>query len=103
QLIPVHNRQVTTTAEAQELLVQLLDPGNRADPYPVYAQIRERGPLQLPELNVTVFSSYQDCEDVLRHPSAASDGLKSTIAQREIAAGKEVRPLGQPGFLFLDP
>ena len=103
RLTPVHNKDVTTTAEAQDLLVRLLDPGNRADPYPVYAQIRERGPLQLPELNVTVFSSYQDCDDVLRHPSSASDGLKSTIAQREIAAGKEVRPLGQPGFLFLDP
>ena len=94
---------MTTTAQAQELLVRLLDPSNRANPYPVYEQIRERGPLQLPEFNLTVFSSYQDCDDVLRHPSSASDRLKSTVAQREIAAGNEPRPLGQPGFLFLDP
>ena len=30
----VHNKSMTTTAEAQTLLVQLLDPSNRADPYP---------------------------------------------------------------------
>ncbi|MGH3674971.1 MAG: cytochrome P450 [Mycobacterium sp.] len=94
---------MTTTADSQALLVQLLNPANRANPYPAYEQIRERGPLQLPEFNLTVFSSYQDCDDVLRHPSSASDRLKSTIAQREIAAGHQARPLGPPGFLFLDP
>jgi cytochrome P450 len=94
---------VTTTTQPQELLVRLLDPSNRADPYPAYEQIRERGPLRLPEFNLTVFSSYRDCDAVLRHPSSASDRLKSTVAQREIAAGNEPRPLGQPGFLFLDP
>jgi cytochrome P450 len=94
---------MTTTAESQALLLQLLDPGNRADPYPVYDQIRERGPLLLPGANLTVFSSYADCDDVLRHPSSASDRLKSTIAQRQIGEGAEARPLGAPGFLFLDP
>jgi cytochrome P450 len=90
-------------AESQTLLLQLLDPSNRADPYPVYAQIRARGPLQLPDMTLNVFSSFQDCDDVLRHPSSASDRLKSTAAQREIAEGAEARPLGPPGFLFLDP
>jgi cytochrome P450 len=54
-------------------------------------------------MNLTVFSSYADCDDVLRHPSAASDRLKSKAAQREIAKGAEPRPMGPPGFLFLDP
>ena len=99
----MHNKKMTTTAESQALLLQLLDPGNRADPYPVYDQIRERGPLLLPGVNLTVFSSYADCDDVLRHPSSASDRLKSTFAQRQIADGAEPRPLGAPGFLFLDP
>jgi cytochrome P450 len=40
---------------------------------------------------------------VLRHPSSASDRLKSTAAQRQIAEGGEARPIGPPGFLFLDP
>src|ERR1700682_82195 len=94
---------MTTTAESQALLLQLLDSSNRADPYPTYEQIRERGPLQLPEANLTVCSAYQDCDDVLRNPSSASDRLKSTVAQREIAAGESPRPLGTPGVLFLDP
>jgi cytochrome P450 len=94
---------MTTTADPQALLVQLLDPSNRADPYPAYEQIRARGPLQLPDAHLTVFSSFTDCDDVLRHPSAASDRMKSTMAQRMVAEGGEERPLGPPGFLFLDP
>jgi cytochrome P450 len=90
-------------ADSQALLLQLLDPSNRADPYPAYDRIRERGPLQLPDMTLNVFSSYQDCDDVLRHPSSASDRIKSTAAQREIAEGAEARPIGPPGFLFLDP
>jgi cytochrome P450 len=94
---------MTTAAESQGLLVQLLDPSNRADPYPAYRRILEAGPLLVPESNLVVFSSFQDCGDVLRHPSSASDRLKSSVAQREIAKGGEPRPFGQPGFLFLDP
>jgi len=94
---------MTTTADSQALLLQLLDPSNRANPYPAYAQIRAHGPLQLPDMTLNVFSSFQDCDDVLRHPSSASDRLKSTAAQRQIAEGAEDRPIGPPGFLFLDP
>lgn len=94
---------MTTATDPQALLLQLLDPSNRANPYPAYDQIRERGPLQLPGMTLNVFSSYQDCDEVLRHPSSASDRLKSTAAQREIANGAEPRPAGPPGFLFLDP
>jgi cytochrome P450 len=94
---------MTTLAEFQALLVQLIDPATRADPYPVYRGFRERGPLQMPESNRTVFSSFRDCDEVLRHPASASDRLKSTVAQREIADGADPRPFGKPGFLFLDP
>ncbi|CAN5523968.1 cytochrome P450 [soil metagenome] len=90
-------------AESQGLLVRLLDPTNRADPYPLYGDIRDRGPMLLPEMNLAVFSRFDDCFDVLRHPAAASDRLKSAAAQRAIANGEEARPFGAPGFLFLDP
>jgi len=90
-------------AEPQELLLRLLDPENRPDPYPLYAQIRQRGPLHLPARHLVVFSEYAACEEVLRHPATASDRLKSTIAAQAIAAGQSVRPFGEPGFLFLDP
>lgn len=94
---------MTTLADPQALLMELLDPAVRANPYPVYQRIREAGPLVLPAANLVVLSSFADCDEVLRHPSAASDRLKSTVAQRAIAAGEELRPFGKPGFLFLDP
>ena len=34
---------------AQPLLLELLDPAHRADPYPIYARLRDGGPLLLPE------------------------------------------------------
>ena len=83
--------------------MRLLDPGNRGDPYPLYREIRECGPLLLPGMNLAVFSRYDDCFDVLRHPDSASDRLKSTAAQRAIADGQPAPPLGTPAFLFLDP
>lgn len=98
-------------AESQELLLQLLDPALRADPYPMFARFRERGSFHLPDGNLAVFSSYRDCDEVLRHPSSSNDRLKSTVAQRQIeaqtqeliAAGAEVPAPIPPGFLFLDP
>jgi cytochrome P450 len=90
-------------AESQGLLLQLLDPANRADPYRVFAQFRDGGPLQLPEANLTVFATYRDCDDVLRHPSSSSDNRNSTVIKRQIEAGI-VQPRRFPaGFLFLDP
>ncbi|MCG7594624.1 cytochrome P450 [Mycobacterium sp. PSTR-4-N] len=85
------------------LLRELLDPDHRADPYPLYAGLREHGPLVLPDHNLAVFTSYADCDEVLRHPATCSDRLKSTVARRAIANGAPARPLGPPGFLFLDP
>jgi cytochrome P450 len=93
----------TEQAESQGLLLQLMDPANRADPYPLYAQFRNRGPLHLPDANLAVFSSYRDCDEVLRHPSTSSDRFKSTIAQRILQRWPTARPLGPPGFLFMDP
>jgi len=102
-----HNVSVTSApteeAESQGLLLQLMDPANRADPYPLFAQFRDRGPLQLSEANLAVFSTYRDCDEVLRHPSTSSDRLKSTIAQRLLRGAAAPRPLGPPGFLFMDP
>jgi cytochrome P450 len=97
----------TEQAGSQALLLQLLDPANRADPYRIFTAFRDREPLQLTEANLAVFSTYRDCDDVLRHPSSSSDRMKSTIAHRQIQAmteaGSALPPQPRPGFLFLDP
>jgi len=90
-------------AESQGLLLQLLDPANRADPYRLFAQFRDLGPLQLPQTNLTVFSAYRDCDEVLRHPASSSSNMNSTVTKRQLEAGLvQPRPF-PPGFLFLDP
>jgi cytochrome P450 len=92
-----------TQAESQGLLLQLLDPANRADPYRLCAPFRDRGPIRLPANNLAVFLAYRDCDDVLRHPSSSSSNTNSTFAKRQIEAGlMQPRPF-PPGFLFLDP
>ncbi len=85
------------------LLLQMLDPVNRANPYPLFAQIRGLGPLPMPESNMTVFSSFADCDEVLRHPDSCSDSMKSSVVQRQLASGAMPPRGNTPGFLFLDP
>ncbi|CAN5447034.1 cytochrome P450 [soil metagenome] len=101
-----------TDTEPHTLLANAFGPSHRADPYPHYRALREHGPVHLPDANLMVFSSFADCDAALRHPASASDRLKSTIAQRQIAAGQQPRPFGlaglvdrrrAPAFLFLDP
>lgn len=99
----MHNGQMTARADSQAQLLRLLDPAYRADPYPVYRQFLEQGPVRLPEANLHVFARFSDCDEILRHPSSCSDRMKSTIAQRAVEAGEQPRPFGTPGFLFLDP
>src|ERR1700761_8816655 len=90
--------------EAQELLLQLLDPVHRPNPYRLLGQFRDHGPLRLPEANLAVFSLYRDCDDALRHPLSSSENRKSTVMKRQVDSGvMPPRREAPPGFLFLDP
>ncbi|OBH16086.1 cytochrome P450 [Mycobacterium sp. E3247] len=93
----------TAPTDSQGLLLQLLDPANRPDPYRLCAQFRDGGALQLPDANLAVFLSYRDCDEVLRHPLSSSDNINSAVAKRQAEAGTAPRRQGPPGFLFLDP
>ncbi len=103
---------MTSAAQSQLLLGEALAQSNRENPYPTYRRLREHGPLVMPDANLIVFSTFADCDAALRHPYSASDRLKSTMAQRQLAAGAQPRPFGLAGmmdrkqapvFLFLDP
>ena len=87
-----------TAVPTHGLLLQLLDPANRADPYRICAQFRDSGPFPLAETNVAVFSRYRDCDEVLRHPSSSSDRSKATMTRRILESGAAPKPLGPPGF-----
>jgi hypothetical protein len=93
----------TSVAGPQELLLQLLDPVNRANPYALYTQFRDHGPVLLPDSNLMVFSRFRDCDEVMRHPSSSVDRLKSTVAERMLADGAIEHSRVPPMFLFLDP
>ena len=93
---------MTAPAEPQALLVQLLDPSHRADPTHCTGRYANRARCRCP--NPTCMSSpASPTATRCCATSSCSDRLKSTVAQRAIAAGEEPRPFGTPGFLFLDP
>ncbi|MGU3503042.1 cytochrome P450 [Mycobacterium sp. C31M] len=94
---------MTQTSDPQLLLVQMLDPATRADPYPLFAQIRAHGPLVMPGTNMVVLSSFADCDEVLRHPDSCSDSMKSSVVQNLLSSGAMPPRGNTPGFLFLDP
>ena len=100
---PTQPSDPTDQAESQELLVRLLDPAIRADPYPLFAQFREHGPFQLPDANFVAFATYRDCDEVLRHPLSSSDNTHATIGKRLVEEGSVPPRKGPPMFLFLDP
>ncbi len=81
------------------LLLRLLDPSTRPDPYPVYDEIREltrASTLRTPGLPVTVLATFDDCNTMLRHPAASSDPRRSRV--------RRARPIpkGGPSLLGLD-
>jgi cytochrome P450 len=59
----------STTDATADQAVQLLitDPATRADPYSVYASLRER-PLYRTEVEIWFASTYSTCNQVVRHP-----------------------------------
>jgi cytochrome P450 len=89
----------TSVAGPQELLLQLLDPANRANPYAVYEQFRAGGPMHMPDSNLTIFSSFRDCDEALRHPASSVDRQKSAMVQRLAADGVNTRPQCPPQAL----
>lgn len=91
---------MTNTAESRAMLLRLLRASTRANPYPVYHELRKRGPLHIPWANLTVFSSFRDCDEVLRHPASATGIM---FARPEIAARTQPRSFGKTGFLSLEP
>jgi cytochrome P450 len=81
-----------------KLFEQILNPANRHNPYPLYAQLRET-PISQQEDGTYVVSTYREIESLLYDPRITSDERKST---RGAPARFRVRQ-GEPPFIFLEP
>ena len=97
-----------TDAPVSPLDLIVRDPARRADPHPLYRQLRTETPiLAFPDWGSYLLTRWEDCERVLRDTRFSSD-----LSRRELPPG--VTPIegglldtaGNPDFrtlLFLDP
>jgi cytochrome P450 len=102
-----------TEAEAQGLMMQLIaDPATKADPYPVYAELRERAPVFRSLLGPIVLSRYEDAVTALRDPKLGRglyveppEGHLVSLSslQFDPERREELRDRVSTSLLFLDP
>jgi cytochrome P450 len=103
--------QSTTDSASARPVFDPFDPAWASDPFPHYADLRERAPIHRNELGFWVLARHADCLAVLRDRRASSDslnvdvdrmpaGFRTPIAPDDpvAAAMVEMRP-----FLFRDP
>ncbi|MGC9666508.1 cytochrome P450 [Planosporangium sp. 12N6] len=87
---------------APSIFGQILDPANRADPYPLYARLRQTPVVRQPD-GTYVVSTYREIVALLHDPRVSSDPR----SHPELAAAPPAPPEGAPGlplpFINLDP
>lgn len=96
---------VRDASAGADLFGRLFDPAVRPDPYPVYAELRRRGPVPLDHMPAVVVAGYQDCEALLRDPRLSAERWRhasSTMDEDDIPWDAP-SSLWQPSFLSLDP
>ncbi|MFE2585127.1 cytochrome P450 [Streptomyces sp. NPDC059378] len=87
----------------QDILRQILDYSHRADPYPLYAELRKTPVYQRGD-GPFVLSSYYDIRSLLHDPRISSDARNlSGTASEPIAADAQEDSALPPSFLRLDP
>ena len=84
------------TETAAEIFTRILDPANRPNPYPLYAQLRETPVAPLADGFYAV-SSYAAVSPLLHDPRMGKDQRKSDVP---LTGTQRIEP--RP-FLFLDP
>ncbi|HYZ29714.1 MAG TPA: cytochrome P450 [Thermoleophilaceae bacterium] len=85
----------TTQPASPSAFERILDPANRANPYPLYAELRET-PVVREADGTWVVSTYQEIVDLLHDPRVSSD------VRNRPDLGGEAFPLA-PTFIALDP
>ncbi|MFH8383949.1 cytochrome P450 [Kitasatospora sp. NPDC018058] len=85
-----------TTTETPDTLRRILDYSSRADPYPLYAELRET-PVARQEDGTYVVSTYREITDLLHNPHLSSD-VRNLSHPMEVTEGQTT-----PAFINLDP
>ncbi|MFD7872716.1 cytochrome P450 [Streptomyces sp. NPDC059766] len=85
-----------TTTEKPATLLRILDYSSRADPYPLYAELRET-PVARQEDGSYVVSTYREIMDLLHNPHLSSD-VRNLSQPMEAVEGRTT-----PSFINLDP
>lgn len=88
----------------QSLLHQILDYANRADPYPIYEELRKT-PVHHEDGGPYVISTYYEIRSLLHDPRISSDARNLASAGADPLAEETTPQEGAlpPGFLKLDP
>jgi cytochrome P450 len=84
--------------DSRNLFAQVLEPASRANPYPLYARLRET-PVSLQANGMYVVSTYQEISLLLHDPRISSDERKSTHGVGTLPEDLS----GEPAFIFTDP
>ncbi|WP_336115083.1 cytochrome P450 [Streptomyces sp. PTD9-10] len=84
------------------LLRQITDFANRANPYPLYEELRKTPVLHEEEDGPYVISSYWDIKNLLHDPRISSDAANLTTPGDDELSGPEATGL-PPSFIRLDP
>ncbi|MFI1761348.1 cytochrome P450 [Streptomyces sp. NPDC020800] len=85
-----------TTTETPGTLQRILDYSSRADPYPLYAELR-RTPVARQENGSYVISTYRELTDILHNPHLSSD-VRNLARPMAMAQGETT-----PAFINMDP
>jgi cytochrome P450 len=103
---------VSAEAQADALLLQVLfSPESRADPYPLYREIRQLAPIHRSGLGPVVLSRYDDCQHALRDhrlgkPTGDLSGVEVQGTQFRPVSEETVlkfRSRAQNSMLFANP
>ncbi|MFD9814494.1 cytochrome P450 [Streptomyces sp. NPDC059080] len=82
-------------------LRQILDPAHRANPYPLYAELRKT-PVLRDETGPYLVSTYWEIQELLHDPRVSSD-VRNLNPEAATLLGQEEDPNLPPTFLRLDP
>jgi cytochrome P450 len=89
----------------QSTFEQVLDYANRANPYPLYARLRQT-PVARQADGSYVVSTYREIAALLHDPRMSSDPAKNGMAETagpDQGPGREAQESALPGFIHFDP